>query len=328
MKNLNLTLEEYLETNSIDAMISKYLSQIKDTDDEIDFINQYIYDVLNGLIPIRNENEDESIEETVNLGDIVYIIGVNGHPQEGPGVDLEQFQGYDAFSEELEDFKDKYRKDFDNWLNEDIRYKIESIIEDIEENIVEDKIIVYRGMSIDKNKQYSKLIKSDKYKELGVCWTPDIDCTEQFAYTSGTQNKILLKAKIKLTEIYWEASIELRLSPSLGEDESEIRLFDNSLISLINVTIDDEEVIELDGKLFKGGDSFYDYNTSNLIDEYNLYKENKDNRLFEELKTFGYKNLNEFETAYKLYKKKTITTDNILSKNRKNINSTILTQKK
>jgi hypothetical protein len=78
MKNINISLEEFLDDNSIEAITDKYILDISD-DDNITYLNNFIYEVLDGVIPTRNEEEDDMLDEDINIGDIVYIMADNGY---------------------------------------------------------------------------------------------------------------------------------------------------------------------------------------------------------------------------------------------------------
>jgi len=326
MRNINLNLEEFLEDNSIEAITDKYILDISD-DDNITYLNNFIYEVLDGVIPTRNEEEDDMLDEDINIGDIVYIMADNGYPMTYDGVDNESFQGFDAFSDEeetnSEEFLEVYGEYFSAWLKEEIKYKVIDIIEEIEDRVVENNMTIYRGMSVERKKDFSKLIYSNNYTELGVCWAHEKDSADAFSYSTDKNNKIILEAKINITEVDWEATIELNLSPSLGEEEKEIRIFDNSVINLDKIIIDNEVIILDKPLIFKGGAGFYDYNTKNLIEEYTLYQNNQENNLFKILKEFGYSNLKEFEVIYKTYKDKSKYTDLLIKQSKQDNKHTL-----
>ena len=325
MKNIDMTMEQFLDIYTIDSIIEKYILEISE-DDNITFLNNFIFEVLEGVIPTRNEDDDLMLDEDIKVGDIVYIMADNGYTIDYDGVDYEQFQGYDTFSSEEnmsgDEFLKIYGEYFKLWLHEEIKYKITDILEEIENLVINNSIPVFRGMNIAQSENFLKKVHSDKYTELGVCWSHNKDSAEAFAYSTEDSNKVLLEAHIDTTEIDWEATIELNLSPSLGEEEKEIRLFDNGLIKLNKIYVD-KTMIEFEEPLmFKGGHSFYDYNVARMLEEFKLYEDNKDNIFLKLLKETGYSSLEDFQTSLLQYDKKTKATNSLIFNSKKKIQKT------
>lgn len=140
-----------------------------------------------------------------------------------------------------EDDIDEIREseDFFNYIKTELENMLETATYNIENCIDEDGYIkIYRAMTVDEN-WLEHLAK--KGKRLGIYWTWDFKCAEPHWGYSKNKKIAIITAIIDEKYINWKDTMELNIDFNCG-DEHEIRLYKNTPLEIINISIDDEDI--------------------------------------------------------------------------------------
>lgn len=106
----------------------------------------------------------------------------------------------------------------------------------IDEN--DGKITIWREMGVPPN-WLEHIEKQGKH--IGICWSWKKEAAEAHSYQSRPDwNTVLIKTSVKEEYVNWHTTYILNISPCLGEDEKEIRLYKNTPLYI--------EEIEINGK--------------------------------------------------------------------------------
>jgi len=127
----------------------------------------------------------------------------------------------------IQELRKEYEDNYDNWI---WKYKMSGF-----------PITLYR-----------EIILSDgaRYGDIGEYWTDDKDKAESHwggSWSTDKQDKrrsITLKTEAQRDDINWEETIDVNMSPSLGEEEQEIRLKKGIPILITEVLDDDDNVLQ------------------------------------------------------------------------------------
>lgn len=217
--------------NHLEEVIDSFISNIRDDEQIVSFLNDFIFEELDGYIP-RSQHTDEIInllssdEPYINLHE--YLDGRH------PDIYLEQFAGFDYSDEDADIFLDSHREEFDYWLKEYLKQTLDDILTNIYDNFKEEYIEVFRGMSVDS--EFEQKLNSGEISKLGVCWTIDKSVTSDFNY--GGDKSLVMTALVHEEEVDWFNTLYLNLDPTLGDAEKEIRLYSNSKILLQKTEFD------------------------------------------------------------------------------------------
>ena len=80
--------------------------------------------------------------------------------------------------------------------------------------------------------------------KFGVYWTYDYSATDSYwGNQSGTRN-YTLKAQVKAEQVDWKETLNANMSFYIGEEEKEIRLYENTIINLISIKDDSTKKIQ------------------------------------------------------------------------------------
>lgn len=133
-----------------------------------------------------------------------------------------------------------------------IKYYLEGLLinyqSEIENNIKNGFMTVYRAMTIVEHKLTD--LPKNSNADVGICWTYDRDQIQDIisgVVGYGTKEKplIVLESSIDIKLVDWETTKMLILrSPGIYEEEREIRLFPNTIITITNIFNGDMEPIE------------------------------------------------------------------------------------
>ena len=307
MKHVNTTFSDFTD-NHLEELISEHIKYLFEMGDEaITFINHFIFEELNFKIPIHQDTGN--IVNVLNEEDENYY-DIDLYGQDTNEVSLENSSGFDFYNDNVEEFMNVYSEEFKQWLNNWLIVKVDEIAIEIFDKIENNEITIYRGMGLDKN--YLELLNNNQITELGSCWTIDINIANDFTHGKDTQDKVILTGSIHEIDIDWVSTFNLNLSPSLGEDEKEIRLWNNSLIHLKHITINNNEDVEIN-KLYSADKIELPHIEKQIEEEYN----NKDNNGFSKelinlLRDNNYNSLSEFLSLREEYNKKSKQTSNFL----------------
>jgi hypothetical protein len=121
---------------------------------------------------------------------------------------------------------------------------LENSLNDARENIYDkidydsDKIKIYRAITVDDN--WLNHLKSQG-KRLGIYWSWSDDGAETHWGDYNKKNEAIIEAEIDEKYINWIETLEMNLHPNFSE-EKEIRLFKNTPIKILSITINNEEI--------------------------------------------------------------------------------------
>ena len=120
--------------------------------------------------------------------------------------------------------------DFKNWLEYKIDFRFNKAIENIEqESTVENgRIKLWREMTV--SEDYIKHLLTQG-KHLGIYWSFTDSAAEAYWANSKKKLYVKLESSVDKSQINWETTIELNMNPT-GEDEKEIRLFQNTPLKI------------------------------------------------------------------------------------------------
>lgn len=176
-------------------------SSYKDIKPE-DIFDQWFYDTtMRSTIQEENFAYEFKQYEDMNYNDI---------------SDLPEFKEY---------MKEKFDELFDNFL-----YKIERII--IEKD---NKIPIYRALTV--NDKFFDHLKTTSSPKLGIYWSWDEGSAEAHWGQHNKPHTIVLHSEVNENEVNWKSTFLANLEPSIGEDEAEITLYDNTplkILALVN----------------------------------------------------------------------------------------------
>ncbi len=146
MKYINLSLNEFLDSDR-KTLINQYISYINDYNDDLSlFLNHFIAEELNWKIP-RNQDNDT----IVNILDSSHptYSDISPYSTDTENTYLDKFYGFDSFDDETELFFNTYKESFTEWIYYWLDQKLEETLLEIFDNFEEDNIIIYRGMGLD-----------------------------------------------------------------------------------------------------------------------------------------------------------------------------------
>ena len=130
------------------------------------------------------------------------------------------------------DFK-QYVKDY---LQQNLDQAKENIFNEI--NYDKNDIFIYRAITVDDN--WLQHLKSQG-KHLGIYWSWSPDGAETHWGDNSKSNVAIITALIDEKHINWIETFHLNIHPSLG-DEKEIRLYKNTPLNIVTITINNEEI--------------------------------------------------------------------------------------
>lgn len=162
---------------------------------------------------------------------------------------------YHLSPEEKDDLMDSNEDDiikterFNRWLHYEVEAKIENVIVEISSNIKNNKITIWRVMTVD-DKWLENL--STTGMRLGKYWSFEKDAAE--AHWGGNEsNTIRIQTTINEKYIDWGETIEANIDPNIGETEKEITLFKNTPLIIDSIELNGKEmnISEFKNKIFK-----------------------------------------------------------------------------
>ncbi len=213
----------------------------------VDNGNISLMESSNGIMNIINEEINNFINE-MSLHSLSYDNVLNKEYIDNlkASDEFERFIEYFKYEEGLEDLEDEEienHEHFESWFHDELKMRFDSAVEKISSKIKSDNSIdIWRMMTVDKN-WLSHLIQSGKH--LGVYWSWEENAAEaHWGKYGGNHQTILIQSSVNENYVNWEDTIELNMSISLGEAESEIRLFKNTPIKIISLEINNEQIID------------------------------------------------------------------------------------
>ena len=98
-------------------------------------------------------------------------------------------------------------------------------------------LVISRQLKVTCAAEFTSLTKRGRLEEgydgLGVFWSWDLNNAE--AYWGGKGASVNLQARVALSEIDLESTLLLNLDYELGERETEIRLYEGSVVEIMMI---------------------------------------------------------------------------------------------
>ena len=185
---------------------------------------------------VRYPKEELDIPENPDYEDIniINILQDNGMSFEDM-TKLPSFKG--AVLEAESDYFDTVVAE----LQDDLEYSKDGKIKLFRSiGLTPDNKAVKRGSELSKDSSKESI---DKYllhlekegKHLGIFWAESFSKAREFGNSNQDGNLYIIETEVDERHIDWEATIELRMHPYMG-DEREIRLFKNTPLKIISIT--------------------------------------------------------------------------------------------
>jgi hypothetical protein len=130
-------------------------------------------------------------------------------------------------------------EDFLNWLQYDIRYKLEDLVDFYKSIIKNGKIKVWRKMTV--NESWMDHI-SKEGKHLGVYWSWDPYAADTHWGDYSKNRVALIGAEVSENAVDWEGTLIANIQPLTGIEEREILLNKGVPLEIISIEIDGEKV--------------------------------------------------------------------------------------
>ena len=127
--------------------------------------------------------------------------------------------------------------EYKDYIYDQIYDYLNQAVYDIEDNIQNNHISLYRAMTV-ADDWLQKLQKGGV--RLGIYWTYDEDRPEAYWADPRKKNTAIITSSVDEKYVNWHETLRMNANPSFT-DEKEIRLFKNTPLKIINITINDVE---------------------------------------------------------------------------------------
>jgi hypothetical protein len=175
----------------------------------------------------------ESLLSSVNIDSILTPEFV-----EDMAAKDEFFMDMYKHEEGLTDVEDEdiNQEDFLNWLEYDLRYKLEELVRHYRSEVIHNgKAIIWRAMTVTSS-WLDHLEREGKH--LGIYWTWDPDAADTHWGDYSKTSKVLIEAEVPENGVDWEKTLIMNIEPFTGDDEKEITLFKGVPLKILSVEID------------------------------------------------------------------------------------------
>ena len=175
----------------------------------------------------------ESLLSSVNIDSILTPEFV-----EDMATKDEFFMDMYKHEEGLNDVEDEdiNQEDFLNWLEYDLRYKLEELVRHYRSEVIHNgKAIIWRAMTVTSS-WLDHLEREGKH--LGIYWTWDPDAADTHWGDYSKPSKVLIEAEVPENGVDWEKTLIMNIEPFTGDDEKEITLFKGVPLKILSVEID------------------------------------------------------------------------------------------
>jgi hypothetical protein len=189
----------------------------------------------------------ESLLASVNLD----LILTPGFVEDMAAKD-EYFMDLYKHEEQLTDVDDEDidQESFLNWLEYDLRYKLEELIRLYRNELIQNgKVTVWRAMTVTSS-WLDHLEREGKH--LGIYWTWDPDAADTHWGDYSKTSKVLIEAEVPENGVDWGKTLITNIEPFTGDDEKEITLIKGVPLKILSVEMDGElqDISNLEGKTF------------------------------------------------------------------------------
>ena len=189
----------------------------------------------------------ESLLTSVNLDSILTRDFV-----EDMAVKDEYFMDMYKHEEGLNDVDDEDidQEDFLNWLEYDLRYKLEELIRLYRNELIQNgKVTVWRAMTVTSS-WLTHLEREGKH--LGIYWTWDPDAADTHWGDYSKTSKVLIEAEVPENGVDWETTLIMNIEPFTGDDEKEITLIKGVPLKILSIEMDGElqDISNIEDKTF------------------------------------------------------------------------------
>jgi hypothetical protein len=142
---------------------------------------------------------------------------------------------HEEYLTDVED-EDINQEDFLNWLEYDLRYKLEELIRLYRNELIHNgKVTVWRAMTVTSS-WLDHLEREGKH--LGIYWTWDPDAADTHWGDYSKPSKVLIEAEVPENGVDWEKTLIMNIEPFTGDDEKEITLFKGVPLKILSIEID------------------------------------------------------------------------------------------
>jgi hypothetical protein len=189
----------------------------------------------------------ESLLTSVNLDSILTPSFVKGMAAKD-----EYFMDLYKREEQLTDVDDEDidQEDFLNWLEYELRYKLEELIRLYRNELIQNgKVTVWRAMTVTSS-WLDHLEREGKH--LGIYWTWDPDAADTHWGDYSKPSKVLIEAEVPENGVDWEKTLITNIEPFTGDDEKEITLIKGVPLRILSIEMDGElqDISNIEGKTF------------------------------------------------------------------------------
>ena len=189
----------------------------------------------------------ESLLTSVNLDSILTPSFVKGMAAKD-----EYFMDLYKHEEQLTDVDDEDidQEDFLNWLEYELRYKLEELIRLYRNELIQNgKVTVWRAMTVTSS-WLDHLEREGKH--LGIYWTWDPDAADTHWGDYSKPSKVLIEAEVPENGVDWEKTLITNVEPFTGDDEKEITLIKGVPLRILSIEMDGElqDISNIEGKTF------------------------------------------------------------------------------
>ena len=127
-------------------------------------------------------------------------------------------------------------KDFQDFLKMQLEEKLTNAMENMYNAITNNgKITIYRAITV--KDDWIEHLKTQG-KHLGIFWSWHKEGADPIWADESKPTDVVITARVNEEYVDWKETFELNIS----SDEDEIRLFKNTPLEIISITIEDEEV--------------------------------------------------------------------------------------
>jgi hypothetical protein len=154
--------------------------------------------------------------------------------------------------EDLTDSEVTETEDFKNWIEYEIEYRYNNIIDKLSDLAdINGRIKIWRVLAVDNN--WLNHLKKEGL-HLGIYWSYEKDVAEaHWGYNKDTNLYARIESSVDEKHVNWIDTIKANLNFATGDEEKEIRLFKGTLLKIENLEINlkKQNISDIKNKIFK-----------------------------------------------------------------------------